>query len=352
MSGGLKQIGLCPVFYLIALVIIVSCSGGSGDDGQFQPAGLAADLDGEWVSECRQYQNPGDYAWEKIVFNRQSGEVADILELFKTSDCSDSGVVQSSMEGDYDTGKEINCPSGYNGKCTELDIFWDNGTNHYGIYSVYANNDPDTVCLSTFERDPSNRNDDVNPQHPFSNIPFPGNDGTAIIRLTVMDSGFSSTPPTPPAGYTLLPIDLNEGTLGTYVWLYYKMGRADGLDGTPIGDIYTVHESDGETPISADDIKIPVNLNGTTAASNFLWLYYSISTGNVVRGVVVANETDNDTVYGPPGVETQPYTEVWVEELLPGTSKTPSGYPQPPDAQDLNEGFSLISYIYLGYYID
>jgi hypothetical protein len=47
----------------------------------------------------------------------------------------------------------------------------------------------------------------------------------------------------------LLPIDLNDGTGGHYIWLYYRMGRADGLEGTPIGEVYTVNEVDGETPL-------------------------------------------------------------------------------------------------------
>jgi hypothetical protein len=184
------------------------------------------------------------------------------------------------------------------------------------------------------------------------------NTGVAIIGLTVIDGGDAlsgGTPPPEPEGYTLLPIDLNEGTGGHYVWLYYKMGLADGSQGDPIGEIYTVAEYDGETPISEDDTKLSVNLNGEGNA-NPLWLYRSTSTGAVIRCIVVANETEGKTVYGPPEAAGK-YNVIWVEELDPDSWKTPSGYPQPSDAQDLNEADSPIfprwaDWIFIGYCVD
>lgn len=184
------------------------------------------------------------------------------------------------------------------------------------------------------------------------------NTGVAIIGLTVIDGGDAlsgGTPPPEPEGYTLLPIDLNEGTGGHYVWLYYKMGLADGSQGDPIGEIYTVAEYDGETPISEDDTKLSVNLNGEVS-TNPLWLYYSTSRGPVVRCIVVANETEGKTVYGPPEAAGK-YNVIWVEELDPDSWKTPSDYPQPPDAQDLNEVYNIgfikvTNWIFIGYCVD
>jgi len=182
--------------------------------------------------------------------------------------------------------------------------------------------------------------------------------GDAIIGLTVIDGGYEGTPSEAPEGYTLLPIDLNAGTGGHYIWLYYKMGSADGSQGTPIGDIYTVAEYDGEEPIIEDDIRLPVSLNGDDT-NHPLWLYYSESSGSVVRGIVVSNESEGLTFYGPPEAEGK-YDVVWVEELIPDEWKTPSEFPQPPDAQDLNEKqsflfppiFLMSDWIFLGYCVD
>ena len=183
--------------------------------------------------------------------------------------------------------------------------------------------------------------------------------GTAIIGLSLIDGGDAlsgETPPPEPEGYTLLPIDLNEGTGGHYVWLYYKLGPADGSQGNPIGKIYTVNEYDGETPINNADIKLPVNLNGE-GSTKLLWLYQSTSTGPVVRCIVVANETKRKIAYGPPEAAGK-YNVIWVEEIDPDEWKTPSDYPQPPDAQDLNEHQSVVfppilsDWIFIGYCVD
>ena len=188
-------------------------------------------------------------------------------------------------------------------------------------------------------------------------MPPPNLEGSAITGIEVVDSGYSSTPPAASPGYTVLDIDLNDGTGGHYIWLYYKVGPADGSEGTPIGEIYTVDEFDKETPTKGGT-KIPVNLNGGSPfVHQPLWLYYINSSWPVARCVVVANETKKITKYGPPEAEGK-YPVVWVKELLPDDWKTPSDYPQPADAQDLNEGesdsllFILSDYIYIGYCVD
>ena len=161
------------------------------------------------------------------------------------------------------------------------------------------------------------------------------------------------TPPDPPAGYTLLDIDLNEGTGGNYIWLYYKVGKADGSEEEPISKIYTVDEYDGETPHGGT--KLPVNLNENAYGGSThepLWLYYLKSNWPVAPCVVVDNKTKGVRKYGPSEAEGK-YQIIWVEELLPDNWKTP--YPDlPSNAQDLNEGESLpplfiSDYIYIGY---
>ena len=177
--------------------------------------------------------------------------------------------------------------------------------------------------------------------------------GDAILELQVVDGGpveGGGTPPAPPAGYTLLDIDLNGGSGGHYIWLYYKVGKADGSEGEPISKIYTVDEYDGETPQGGT--KLPVNLNeGGPSSHEPLWLYYVKSTWPVARCVVVDNRTKGKRVYAPPESEGK-YQVVWVEELLPDKYGSPYN-DLPTNAQDLNEGesslFYMSDYIYIGY---
>ena len=187
--------------------------------------------------------------------------------------------------------------------------------------------------------------------------PPPNITGDAILELEVVDGGpvgGGGTPPDPPAGYTLLDIDLNGGTGGNYIWLYYKVGKADGSEGQPISKIYTVDEYDGETPQGGT--KLPVNLNeGGPSPHEPLWLYYLKASWPVARCVVVdrrsADGTNHQRKYGPPEAEGK-YQIVWVEELLPDNLNPP--YSEfPSNAQDLNEGESFLlaisDYIYIGY---
>ena len=323
-----------------------ACGGGGGGSSSMA-------LSGTWVTNCFPHGDDA-YAWEKYVFNGQTGEIEFMLEEFQTSDCSDPGVILQGGPGTYSTGSEIDCSSGWNGKCTELDMTSEGRSTKYTLYSVFEE-DPIYLYIGSGPGDPANRPDDVvlDEHAKLRNVPFPENTGEAtqaITGLTVIEGNLiGSTPPTAPPGYTLLPIDLNDGTYRNDVWLYYKLGRSDGLEGTPIGKIYTVHKSEGETPLNASDIEIPVNLNGTGAVNNILWLYYSRATaGPVVRSVVVANETGGHTEYGPPSAQGQ-YTITWVEELDPDTLI--HSYAQPLNAQDLNEG-DLGDWIFLGYGVD
>jgi hypothetical protein len=186
--------------------------------------------------------------------------------------------------------------------------------------------------------------------------------GNAILDLQLADSG---TPPPPaPAGYTLLNVDLNSGTGGDYIWLYYKVGKADGSEGQPISKIYTVDEAPAdslcgggvETPQGGT--QLPVNLNaGSPKGRAPLWLYYTKSDWPVARCIVVdsrkADGSNHVRMYAPPEAEGQ-YQVVWVEQLTPGTCTSPyTSEGIPPHAQDLNEGesslFYVSDYIYIGY---
>jgi len=176
--------------------------------------------------------------------------------------------------------------------------------------------------------------------------------GNAILDLQVVDGGYNGTAPAPPpgSGLTLLDIDLNGGSGGHYIWLYYKVGKADGSEGEPISKIYTVDEYDGETPQGGT--KLPVNLNeGGPSSHEPLWLYYVKSSWPVARCVVVDNRTKGIRVYAPPEAEGK-YQVVWVEELLPDKYGSPYN-DLPINAQDLNEGesslFYMSDYIYIGY---
>jgi hypothetical protein len=178
--------------------------------------------------------------------------------------------------------------------------------------------------------------------------------GNAILDLQVVDGGWNGTPPAPQAGYTSLNIDLNGGTGGHYIWLYYKVGKADGSEGEPVSKIYTVDEYDGET--GQGGTKLPVNLNeGGPSIHEPLWLYYMKAGWPVARCIVVDRRSSGGAnhvrMYAPPEAEGK-YQVVWVEELKPDSLKTP--YSEfPPNVQDLNEKesslFYVSDYIYIGY---
>lgn len=174
--------------------------------------------------------------------------------------------------------------------------------------------------------------------------------GDAILELQLVDGGANSTPPAASAGFRLLDIDLNQGTGGNYVWLYYRTGKADGSEGPPVSLIYTVDQHDGEAPQGG--VKLPVDLN---AGSPFvggrpLWLYVVKLNGAAARCVVVDNRTKGKRVYGPPEAAGK-YQIEWVRQMSPDLSPPYADLPR--DAQDLNEGesylFVISDYIYIGY---
>ncbi|MBN1441947.1 MAG: hypothetical protein JXA90_04515 [Planctomycetes bacterium] len=197
-------------------------------------------------------------------------------------------------------------------------------------------------------------------------LPPPNLAGTAILDLKLLEApadllNLTAPPADAYPGYTPVYMDLNEGTGGNYVWLYYKLGPADGSEGTPLGEIYTVDETDGEKPKSKDDTVLPNNLNsGSVVEGNRIFLAFKSSDWPVVRGIAVANidSSDNSTMiqYAPPNVEGK-YPVVWVQERKNDGWSTSMPGPWEPSPQDLNEGtsfalFYVTDYNYIGYCVD
>lgn len=178
--------------------------------------------------------------------------------------------------------------------------------------------------------------------------------GEAILDIQLIDGGplgSGGTPPAAPAGYTLLNIDLNDGTIGNYIWLYYKVGKADGSEGEPLSAIYTVNVTDNETPHGGT--QLPVNLNNDDLSPNepTLWLYATKAKSPVVRCIVVYNYTENIIKYGPPEAEGK-YKIIWVQDQTTDhIGYTNEDLGLTVDAQDLNE-HELGSFVFIGYGVD
>jgi len=346
---------------LLLILLVGSCGGDSGGDSDDRTP-LQRAISGTWVSPC----SNGD--WERFVFDEASGALERTAEEFTAADCSSGdATVKIRATGSYRVGPELDCPSGSNGRCAQLDVTWDTGGDWYSVYAVDTDANPDELYSSQWVTDPAARPADVSLSGSLTRIPFPGLQGEAVVGVTLRDGGCATcggTPPAPPPGYELLDMDLNDGTGGNYIWLYYQVGPADGSKGRPIGELYTVDAYDGEKPKSVGT-KIPVDLNAGSPFSpphGPLWLYSVEATSAVARCVVVANLGANKgsdvpvIKYGPPEAEGQ-YRVVWVQELEPDSWKNSTpGYPA--DVQDLNEGesnpffFILSDYIYIGYCVD
>ncbi len=168
----------------------------------------------------------------------------------------------------------------------------------------------------------------------------------AIVGLLGVTTGNSGNPPpTLAGGYTLLPIDLNRGAGGDFIWIYYKLGLDDGsTEGlVPVNRVYTVDTSDGEhDPYGGTLASVDLNKG---AGGDFIYLYFTRGFGNPARCVVVWNAgEDNDEhnyYWGPVTpvdnlVTYDPSDVVWARQH--GTTSL----------QDLNEG-SGGDFIYVGY---
>ena len=158
----LRYVGLFCIL-LVGLIVIIGTGGGDGgEDESFR------NLNGAWVGPC----TPKDdaYAWEKLVFYEQTGEMAYMYEEFQTNDCTDNGTTGLNIRGSYNIGNEIECSSGIYGKCSELDILLDNDQNDYRLYSIDASKNPHQLYFSESSDDQASRPKDVQLIPPYYKV--------------------------------------------------------------------------------------------------------------------------------------------------------------------------------------
>ena len=89
-----------------------------------------------------------------------------------------------------------------------------------------------------------------------------------ISEVKIIQGGSSGIQP--PAGFTKIPVDLNKGALGDYIYVCYRKGV-----GAPITSLCVTRGKSGGTPLpDAKYIRIPVDLNDG-AGGDYIWLWYS-----------------------------------------------------------------------------
>jgi hypothetical protein len=164
--------------------------------------------------------------------------------------------------------------------------------------------------------------------------------GTALTGLRVEYTS-GSNPPVIVDGHRRLPVDLNQGSGGGFIWVYYKLGADDGSDGTPIGHIYTVDTSNGESntpggPCAVDYAGYCRDLN-QSVGGDYIYLHYLLDASNPIRAIVV--KADGVYHWAPAEAANQYNPDLDVEWC------THMG--NPLVLQDLNEGAGG-AYIYIG----
>lgn len=109
---------------------------------------------------------------------------------------------------------------------------------------------------------------------------------SCITEMTVISGNSSSIQP--PAGYTKIPRDLNQGAGGKYIYLCYKRGA-----GAPITGIWVTVNS-GTPTQGSGWYKIDQDLNeGTTKSGDpFIYLWYTKDPGcETLRGLdIIMND--------------------------------------------------------------
>lgn len=96
--------------------------------------------------------------------------------------------------------------------------------------------------------------------------PLPAAAQDIITEVTVITGGSSSI--TAPAGYTKIPIDLNQGASGDYIYLCYRKGV-----GAPLTGLAVTYNS-ASPPAGYSWTRIDVDLN-RGAGGAFVWLWYT-----------------------------------------------------------------------------
>lgn len=107
-----------------------------------------------------------------------------------------------------------------------------------------------------------------------------------ISEITVIYGGHSGIQP--PAGYTKVNIDLNQGAGGDFIYFCYKKGV-----GAPITGL-AITLNNGLPPADAVYTLVPVDLN-RNAGGDFVWLWYTKDPAcSTVHNINV------QTAWGPP----------------------------------------------------
>jgi hypothetical protein len=131
-----------------------------------------------------------------------------------------------------------------------------------------------------------------------------------ISEVTVIYGGSAGIQP--PAGFTKIPVDLNQGAGGDFIYLCYKKGA-----GAPVTGV-TITLGNGVPPPDAGYTIIPVDLN-RNAGGDYIWLWYTKDPG---------------------------CTTIHNFQILVNTTTPPSGYTLIPVDLNRNAGGE---YIYLCY---
>jgi hypothetical protein len=156
-----------------------------------------------------------------------------------------------------------------------------------------------------------------------------------IVALSVVNSA-SWNFPAELYGYKLLAQDLNAGSGGDFIAVYYKLGPDDGSQGTCISRIYAINTSHGESNIPGGT-RIDVDLN-YSVGGDFIYLgFIQDASQPPIRSVAIYNQTYNKFTFSERGGNQFQYT--WV-------SKQNS-----TNWQDLNEGAGG-DLIFVGYTTD
>lgn len=94
----------------------------------------------------------------------------------------------------------------------------------------------------------------------------PVNAQDSISEITIIAGGSSGIQP--PSGYTKIPVDLNQGAGGAFIYFCYKKGVGAPITGLAI----TVNSQ--APPSNAAFTRVNVDLN-QGAGGDFIWLWYS-----------------------------------------------------------------------------